>query len=669
MEIGLLRKILIIYSFATLFLLHGGMYSMEKKAFGSWSSPITSKLLVKDSISFADTCVSDNALYFSERRPQEGGRISILKKVHTSAHDILEKPYNAKTSVHEYGGGAFCVYKDSVFFSNGSDHNIYHLSPSGKITQITHTTNVRYADGVVTPNGKFLYLICEDHTNESNVTNKLIHIDLETYTTKSIASGHDFYSSPKISPSGDKLSFIAWDHPNMPWDGSYAYLASIQVDGTINNLKKIAGSTSESVYQVEFAPDNTLHFISDKTGFWNLYRYKNNKVENIYLMEAEFGQPQWILGTSRYTFIPTEDSYQIAAIITIKGLDQIVIIDPEDRVLNGLDLPFSRFQNLRSIKDHLYFIAGSPISPFALIEYDLRTHSIDIVKNSQDLEIDPGFISIAEAIEYESQDGEIAYGLYYPPTNPNFKGLDNELPPLIVKSHGGPTGHVDPTLNLHIQYFTSRGYGFLDVNYGGSTGFGKAYRERLVDKWGQVDVDDCVNGALYLANQNRVDKNRLIIKGGSAGGYTTLAALTFRNVFRAGVSSYGVSDLEGLAKDTHKFEARYLDNLIGPYPEAIDKYKELSPINHTESLTAPILFLQGEEDKVVPKNQAEKMVAALDEKQIPVAYILFEKEGHGFRIAKNMIKAIEAELCFYLKILKLPFDKKIPSLKISHLKE
>ncbi len=625
--------------------------------YGEWKSPITSEMVAEGAIRLGQVLLDGDDIYWIESRPSEKGR-SVL--VNSKDNNITPAPLNLRTKVHEYGGAACAIKQKQIYFSNFKDQGIYRMKKGQEATLFYHNEGMRYADFVLSD--AYLFCVREDHSGKE-VINSLVAIDLKTKKERVIASGHDFYASPKLHPNGNELAFLSWDHPQMPWDGCELWTAKIKEDGTLGMTKKIAGGTSESIYQPEYAPDGLLYFISDKTGFWNLYRKIDDHIEALYLMEAEFGLPQWIFGRSRYGFIPKDRGYDIACIYTVKGIDFLAILDPDTRAFNTLDLPFISFDDLRVHPNFLVFKGASPIHSTSVIKLDLKTGEYEILKEGFPLPCDKGYISKPELIEYGTENKLTAFAFYYPPTNRDFCGKEGDLPPLIVKSHGGPSGNTTASLSMEVQFWTSRGFALLDVNYGGSTGYGRKYRERLKDTWGITDVDDCANGALFLANKGLADPTRLAIRGGSAGGYTTLAALTFRDVFKAGASYYGVSELESMANDTHKFESRYLDGLIGPYPEKKEIYEERSPLNFLNQLTSPVIFFQGGEDKVVPKDQAEKMVAALKEKDIPVSYLFFEEEGHGFRAGKNIKAALEAEYYFYSKIFHFsPADKltKIP---------
>lgn len=626
-------------------------------SYGTWKSPITPDLIVSESIRLGQVHVDNDTVYWSESRPSEKGRSVLMSWENGTTDELLPAPFNARTKVHEYGGGAFTVAGGKVYFSNFKDQFLYECPPSDPITS-AH----RYVDYCKHPTKEILYAIQEKHLEAGKVDNCLVSIDLNSKEVKEIHTGHDFYSSPALNPEGTTLSWLTWDHPNMPWDGSELWIS--ELDG---ESKVIAGGKSESVYGPKWGPDGNLYYASDKSGYWNLYRWDGSQSESLYPMEAEFGAPQWIFGTSRFDFIEIEGRMQIGCIYTIKGIDHLAILDPDTKSLTMLDLPYQTYNDLHATSTHLVLQAGSPKESIALIVLDPITLKIQVICKSQSIDLDQGYVSEAELIEFPTENGLTAFAFYYPPKNKDYEDVSSELPPLIVKSHGGPSSHVNSTLNLSYQFWTSRGYGILDVNYGGSTGHGRAYRERLNDNWGIVDIDDCVNGALFLADEQRVDRERLIIKGGSAGGYTTLAVLTFRDVFKAGTSYYGVSDLEALADDTHKFEARYLDGLIGPYPERKDLYLERAPIQHVDKLSCPLLLLQGADDKIVPPEQSEIMYQALSKKGIPVAYLLFENEGHGFRMSETIKKCLEAELYFYSKIFHMELSEEIPEIPISNL--
>ncbi|NIA09073.1 MAG: prolyl oligopeptidase family serine peptidase, partial [Nitrospiraceae bacterium] len=464
---------------------------------------------------------------------------------------------------------------------------------------------------------------------------------------KVIVSGRDFYSSPCLSRDGTRLAWLSWDHPDMPWDGTELWISDLDINGMPVSPRQVAGSANESIFQPQWSPDGILYFVSDRTGWWNLYRWQDGHIEPVTEMEAEFGMPQWIFGMSTYAF---ESTRRIICTYTQRGIWHLAGIDSVTKELEEIETPYIEIGFFRAAPGRAVFLAGSSRESSSVVQLNLDTQRTEVLRRSTSVVIDPGFISIPEPIEFPTEHGMTAHAFFYLPKNRDYMAPDGDRPPLLVMTHGGPTASTSMALSLRTQFWTSRGIAVLDVNYGGSSGYGRAYRQRLNGQWGIVDVDDCVNGVRYLIAHFGIDPDRLAIRGGSAGGYTTLCSLTFRNIFKAGASYYGVSDLEALTKDTHKFESHYLDQLIGPYPGRRDLYRERSPIHFAESLSCPVIFFQGLEDKIVLPNQAEMMVKILREKGVPVAYVPFEREQHGFRIAKNIKRALDAELYFYSRI-------------------
>jgi dipeptidyl aminopeptidase/acylaminoacyl peptidase len=603
-------------------------------------------------IKFEQVILDGSDIYWIERRPAENGRSVIVRRsTDGNRADMLPTPYNARTSVHEYGGSSFTACDGLIYFSNFSDQHVYRLIPGSTPQPIVYTEQMRFADYVIDHQRNRMICVREDHTlSDLEPVNTLVSVSLDgSGKSQVLVSGNDFYSSPRLSPDGSYLSLLTWNHPNMPWDGTELWVGKFDEDGSIVQSQSIAGSTHESIFQPEWSPDGILHFVSDRTGWWNLYRWQDGGTVALHEMEAEFGVPQWVLGYSTYAFV---SSHAIVCSFIKYGTTYLGYLDITTGKLDFVGSAYSRIEWVRASAEYGYaiFVCSSPTEPAAVVKLDLNTRSLQILHQSSEIRIEADYLSIAEPIEFPTEHGLTAYAFFYPPKNRDYIALPGELPPLLVKSHGGPTGMTYSELDLTIQCWTSRGLAVLDVNYGGSTGYGRAYRQRLEGQWGVVDVDDCVNGARYLAEQGLVDGNRLAITGGSAGGYTTLCALTFRNVFKAGASYYGISDLEALVRDSHKFESHYEYSMIGPYPELRDLYYARSPINFVDLLSCPIIFFQGHEDKVVPPNQAELMVAALRVKKLPVAYITFEGEQHGFRQAKNIKRALDAELYFYSRV-------------------
>jgi dipeptidyl aminopeptidase/acylaminoacyl peptidase len=512
---------------------------------------------------------------------------------------------------------------------------------------------------------RVFFCVREDHTGRGEALNALVRIDVKAQNDGTIiVSGNDFYSSPRLSPDGSRLAWLTWNHPNMPWDGTELWVGKLTGDGSIGESVRVAGGVNESIFQPEWSPDGVLYFASDRSGWWNIYRWLGHQVEPICPMDAEFGQPQWVFGSALYGFISER---QIICSYAKNGRDYIAKLDTTTRTLDNIEFLFTAISQVQVTDDRVIFIGASPTEPNSIVSLNLATKGFEVLRRSRETAVDAGYLAEPRAIEFPTNGDLTAHGYFYPPRNRDYAAPANEKPPLIVMSHGGPTSASSASLKYAIQYWTSRGIAVLDVNYGGSSGYGREYRERLKGKWGIVDVDDCVNGARYLVAHGEVDGNRLAIRGGSAGGYTTLCALTFRDTFKAGASHYGISDLEALARDTHKFESRYLDSLIGPYPDRRDLYVERSPIHFVDRLNCPMILFQGLEDKVVPPNQAEKMVNAVRNKKLPVAYLTFEGEQHGFRKAENIKRVLEAELYFYSKVFGFELTDPVEPVKIENL--
>lgn len=633
--------------------------------YGSWKSPITSDLIIKDSVKFFNIFSDGDDLYLYEGRPEEKGRATILKLENSSFKEILPKSFNARTRVHEYGGLSFSVFDKEIFFSNHEDQRIYKIDSFGKISPITPISSNRYVEYIKDNKRNLIFCIQEEQL-EKVVINSIVKIN-EDGKIKKIANGNDFYSSISISPDHNKIAFLTWNHPDMPWDSASLYIADIQENGDLDNLKKIAGSENEAVFQPRWGKDGFLYFVSDKTNFWNLYRYKDDKIDDIYPMDAEFGEPMWVFGQSTFDFYYDNNKLKIVSTYNKNSEGHLALIDPENKTLKQIKTQFNFFSNILVIKDKLFFIGASPIDFESIVSLNLKNNESKILKKSNNIKIDLGYISIPKNIEFLSENNKSSFMIYYPPKNKDFSALKSDKPPLIVKCHGGPTGQSKSILNLEIQFWTSRGFAVADVNYTGSTGYGREYRQRLYGNWGILDLNDCVNAALYLAKNNLVDQNKMIIKGGSAGGYTTLCALTFRNVFSTGASYFGVSDVIALVKDTHKFEEKYIGKLIGTYSEKSELFFERSPINFIDNLSCPVILFQGKEDTIVPPNQSEMFFEALKKKKIPTSYLLFDKEGHGFRNADVIKKCLESELYFYSKIFDFELRDKIDPIKIYNL--
>jgi dipeptidyl aminopeptidase/acylaminoacyl peptidase len=659
------------------------MNKPEIRHHGSWKSPITSDLIISGTIGLGEICLDGDNVYWIEGRPAEAGRCVIVRRTPDGQiTDATPAPFNARTRVHEYGGGAYVVSGGAIYFSNFADGRIYYEAPQkadapqnaangiySTPVPLTAAGELRYADLIVDHHRKRLICVCEDHSAQGREpANSVVSIPMGGGAPVVIASRRDFYSSPRLSPDGNRLAWLEWDHPNLPWDGTELMLAGVADDGSLGPARRVAGSHDESIFQPEWSPGGMLYFVSDRTGWWNLYRFKDGVVDAVTQESAEFASPQWVFGMSTYDF-DSEDliicTYERDG---VWGLARIDLEQHRSKIrLAPIDTEFTEIRQVRAKHGEVVFVGGSPSTPISVVRLGLASGRVDVLRQSSSIEIDSEHLSMPRTIEFPTEGGLTAHAFFYPPKNRDFVAPLGEKPPLIVISHGGPTSAASSVLSLSIQYWTSRGFAVVDVNYGGSSGYGRAYRQRLNGQWGVVDVNDCVNAASYLASVGEADPDRLIIRGGSAGGYTTLAALTFRNVFRAGASYYGISDLEALEADGHKFESRYNHTLVGPYPEHKELYIERSPIHYTDRLSCPIILFQGLEDKVVPPNQAEMMVDALRAKGLPVAYVPFEGEGHGFRKAENIKRALDGELYFYSKVFGFELADAVEAVHIDNL--
>jgi dipeptidyl aminopeptidase/acylaminoacyl peptidase len=640
--------------------------SCQLVPYGSWKSPITSDLIVSNIIAFDRIAIDGPDIYWTEMRPAEGGRYVVVRRTPDGiATDVTPSPFNARTLVHEYGGGAFVVAGGIVYSSNFADQRLYHQAPGAPPEPLTPPGAWRYADAVVDDRRGRIICVREDHTDPAReAVNTLVSIDLRRPSEgRVLASGNDFYSSPRLSPDGSRLAWLTWRHPNLPWDGTELWVAEVGEDGALHRPQRVAGGEAESIFQPEWSPSGVLHFASDRTGWWNLYRWVG-RIEPLCQMDAEFGAPQWVFGMSTYAF---ESAGQIICAYKRSGAWRLARLDTVRRALQEIGTPYSEISSVRAASGWVVFEAGSPEAPNAIVRLDLHTGRRETLRRSSAAAVDPGYLSIPKAIEFPTEQRLTAHAFFYEPRNRDFVAPPGEKPPLLVRSHGGPTSAAAATLNLGIQYWTSRGFAVLDVNYGGSAGYGRPYRERLNGQWGVVDVDDCANGARDLVERGLVDGRRLAIRGGSAGGYTTLCALTFRSVFKAGASYFGIGDLEVFVRDTHKFESRYLDRLIGPFPERRDLYRARSPIRFVDRISCPMILFQGLEDKIVPPNQAEMMVEAVRAKGLPVAYISFEGEQHGFRKAENIKRTLESELYFYSRVFGFSLADPIEPVRIDNL--
>jgi len=644
--------------------------------YGAWPSPITAEMLATAGVGLGEAHLDDGVVYWTETRPTEGGRGVVCKgDPHSSPVDVTPDGFDARTRVHEYGGGAYTVHHGTVYFSNRSDARVYRQPEGGRPEAITPDTDGahRYADGAITPDGRWWIGVRERHDlgpAVADVVNELVAVPTDgSAEPRVVATGRDFYSSPRVAPDGGRLAWLEWDLPWMPWDGTELIVAELSAEAELGKASVVAGSAGEeSIWDPEWSPTGDLVFASDRSGWWNLERVRDDDRRVLHAAAAEFGYPQWVMGERSIGFLPDG---RVVCMYDRDAHTSIAVLDPETSELTDLDLPYNALfgsPGLDVAGSTIVFTAGSPTRPSELVWLDFAARSIDVIRTSIESSVDEAYLSSPEAIDFPTEDGLRAHALFYPPTNPDATGPEGTRAPLIVMAHGGPTGHSTPAFDLGMQFWTSRGFGVVDVNYGGSTGYGREYRQRLNGMWGVVDLQDCVNAARFLVDRGDVDGDRILVRGGSAGGYVVMCGLTFTDVFAAGASYFGIADLVPFAEgETHKFESRYEHTMIGPWPEDEDTYRARSPINFTDLLSTPMLVLQGAEDHVVPPSQAELIVAALERKHIPHAYLLYEGEGHGFRKAETIASARNAELSFYGQILGFEPAGDVPKLAIADL--
>ncbi|MGQ0732759.1 MAG: dipeptidyl-peptidase 5 [Acidobacteriota bacterium] len=668
--------------------------------YGSWTSSLSAARVTAGALRFDHLVLDGDDLYWVEGRASDAGRYVVVRRTPDGRiSDVTPTGFSVRTQVHEYGGAAYTVARGTIYFANFTDQGLYRVSGLGEPERLT-SDDRRYADCQVDAPRSRLICVREDHAavgrpaaaagtpaargpRADEPVNEIVAVSLAQGLTldarvareKVLITGADFYASPALSPDGTRLAWLEWHHPNMPWDGTELWVAMVNVDGSLGVRTLVAGSATESIFQPSWSPDGLLYFVSDRTGWWNLYRTgapgatgagdagkasgaggaagaasvpgAAGTIEALYPMSAEFGRPLWTFGKPTYAFItPT----RMAVTYTEGGRWRMALVETEPRKFEPIDLRLQPTDGVVATTRDVFFIGGSATDPPAVACMNLATIEAEVLRRSTTDQLDASWLSVAQPITFPSED-ESVHAFYYAPHNPNFAASETERPPLLVLNHGGPTSAAPDVLDPRIQFWTSRGFAVLDINYRGSTGYGRDYRDSLKGQWGLADVADSVNGAKHLASQGLADADRLVIRGGSAGGYTTLAALTFHETFKAGASYYGISDVEVLARDTHKFESRYLDSLIGPYPAARDVYRQRSPIHFADRLSAALILFQGLEDKVVPPNQSEMMAAAARKKGLPVAYVTFEGEQHGFRKAETIIRCLESELYFYGAVL------------------
>jgi dipeptidyl aminopeptidase/acylaminoacyl peptidase len=612
--------------------------------YGTWTSPITAETIARGSVTLAEPGLATGSVWWIESRPLEGGRQAVVgAAIDGDNHrEAIPQGFSARTRVHEYGGGAYMVDGDTLFFSNDEDGRVYRVDPGDEPRPVTpeppEPRALRYADFAAAPDGKRIYCVRESHTGDGEPVNEIVSFTRDgDGDPVVVATGHDFYAAPRPRPDGGGLAWISWDHPRMPWDGTELWTAA--PDGS--DARLVAGGPDESIVQPAWSPAAVLHWVSDRSGWWNLYRDGHA----LHPAEAEFGAPLWVFGQSSYAFL---DDGRIACAWTNRAFGHLGLLDPDTGALEELRVargPTFRAPRLASDGRRLAYIGASPTLTPAVVVIDTEDGTEKVIAEASADVPEAGYLSEPEALEFPSG-GRTAHALLYPPRNRDFEAPAGERPPLIVLSHGGPTSQAEPTLDLRTQFWTSRGFAVVDVNYGGSTGYGREYRELLRGQWGVVDLEDCTEAALHLARAGRVDGDRLAIAGGSAGGYTTLCGLCFTDAFHAGASYYGVADIEALFSDTHKFESQYEYELVPP-----DKARERSPIHYVDRISAPVILFQGLDDPVVPPAQSRRIAEALAERGIEYELHEYEGESHGFRKAETIIDALQSELAFYGRVL------------------
>lgn len=678
--------------------------SIKTAPYGSWSSPIDPKLLTSSSPSYAYPYRDGENLYWLESRPWENGRsVVVQRNVKGETTDVLPAPLSARSKVHEYGGTPYIVIYDVLYFCLYDDQRIYRLNLKDKKAvpePITAENKYRYADFCYDKHRNQLICVAENHDNnlEDNPQNSIVAIPLDgSMSLTTLCCGDDFYAYPRLDNTGTQLCWISWNHPNMPWDNTTLWLTELDTNGIPIQPILVAGNSSagdrqasninEAIFQPQWSPDNQLYFVSDRDNWWNIYCWQPDVgVENILPLDAEFATPLWVLGMSSYGFCTDSKSKSTLVCCYSQNGAWKLGLKAQNAPMTTIESNYTQFSDIYCDSNKVWLVGAAAKISAELIELDISSGQLLSVAKGAPLPFDQQYLSMPNPVSFETMplkaillksgvlpDNKtpdvppIAHGFYYQPCNPDYQGIENTQPPLIVICHGGPTGSTSTALNLKIQYWTSRGFAVLDINYRGSTGYGRDYRQQLHSHWGITDVADVVAGARYLTDQQLVDPNKIAIRGSSAGGYTVLAALCFYDVFKAGACLYGIGDLETLAQDTHKFESRYLDKLIGPYPEKREIYQQRSPINHVNKFDCPVIFFQGLDDKVVPPEQAIMMTQALRDKNLPVAYLPFQGEGHGFRKAGTIKQSLEAELYFYSKIFGFTPEEILPEIHIDNL--
>jgi dipeptidyl aminopeptidase/acylaminoacyl peptidase len=625
----------------------------RKAPFGAWPSPLSAETVAEGSVRLGGLALDGEDVYWTQSRPAEQGRQALLRKREAKdVEEVVRAPFSVRTRVHEYGGGAFAVDDGVVIFTNDDDQRLYRIDTTQaapwRAEALTPPQGIRYADLQIDRRLGRVVCVAERGHEKGEPENFIASVSLASGEVSVLARGADFYAFPRLDAAGERLAFLTWNHPAMPWDACELHVAEIGADGSMAPATKVAGGEDESIFQPAWSPDGILHFTSDRSGYSNLYRVNSDgKVACLCAMEAEFATPLWVFGLSTYAWL---DGHTLASVFQKSGFWHLATLNSNSGRLDAIDTELTELGSVFAHDGRALFVGGSAAQAPALYSLSVRSREVNLFhRPSLDL-VDANTVAYPKAVSFPTSGGATSHGLLYLPNSPDWEATGDECPPLLVICHGGPTGSTSTALSLNIQFWTTRGFAVLDVNYRGSTGYGRTYRKALDGQWGIADVDDCVAGARMLAAQGLVDGKRMAIRGSSAGGFTVLCALTFHDVFAAGASYYGISDLEALAQDTHKFESHYLESLVGPYPQRRDIYRARSPIHSAERLSCPVIFFQGMEDRVVPPAQAENMVAALRSRGLVAPLVTFPNEQHGFRRKETIVRALTAELAFYREV-------------------
>jgi dipeptidyl aminopeptidase/acylaminoacyl peptidase len=634
----------------------------RRAPFGSWSSPLEAAQVAAGGKRIYQPCRIGDVVSWLELRPAEGGRTTLMQDAHGRRTELTPAPYSVRSRAHEYGGGSYCVAGRDAWFVNDADQAVWHRDENGDLRRLTPADQRRYADLARDPARPRLLAVCEDHAAPGEPATSIVAIGDDGQVT-TLVQGSDFHASPRLDRDGARLAWLSWDHPNLPWDGNALWVADLDASGRPVQARQVAGGDRVAVFQPEWLRDGRLGFVADPDGWWNHYAWRaDGRVERLTEMDSEGGLPQWVFGQSTWG----EIAGGMLGAMTRDGSWELWRF--------GRGLAARQFWRLEAIEHfatdglEAVALAGAPDRSTGVYLLDGPDMRARLLVDCGPLPLEDEWVSRPEPIAFPTADGTQAYANYYPPTNPMHEGPPDAAPPVIVKCHGGPTSAAATAFDAKIQFWTTRGFAVLDVNYRGSTGFGRPYRESLYGRWGTADVEDCVAGIRYLANRGLADAGAAFISGGSAGGFTVLSALAFTDAFRGGASYYGVADLDGLFDTTHKFESRYDHWLFGPPDDPATRrlIEARSPLRHAGRIRCPVIFFQGGEDRVVPPAQSRQMHAALRAGGVPTAYLEFPDEAHGFRRAENVRAALEAELAFFCRVLGVAPAGDVPSLSLDN---